>query len=190
MSPRIKAAMRASNAMLSVLLLVLLLVHAVAGGFVMLGINGSTAKILSWSTLVLAAIHAAFGIIFTVDAVMNSCSGSFKYLKANASFWAVRISGIALLLLLCFHVGAFGTQRSGQFVLFEFTLLRLITHLLMVAALGVHILSALRPMLTAAGLGKGLRISPSLMMFLSVMTLFFAVSVITYYVMWNAWAGV
>ena len=50
---------------------------------------------------------------------------------------AIRFSGAALILLLCLHVGVFGRVRSGQFVLYEFTTLKMLVQVLLAAALAV-----------------------------------------------------
>ena len=182
MNARFKFLLRATNALVSLLLLVLLLAHTVSGGFMLLGVNGSTAKPLSWAAMALAAVHALIGLFFTFGTI--SRRGAFAYAGLNARFWAIRASGVAVLLLLCLHVGAFGTVRSGQFVLFEFTAVKFAAHILLAAALAVHVLCALRPMLVSLGMERVLGINPALLMFLSVMLLFSAAALIVYFFMW------
>lgn len=183
MSPRIQGYVRWFNAVLSFVLIVLILIHGVSGGFMLIGINGSTAKLLSWATLAAALLHAAIGISFTVETLCKRIN-STKYASFNASFWAIRASGLAILLLLSAHIGIFGTVRSGQFVLYEFTTLKLVLNFLLAAALAIHLLAALRPMLVALGFYPWLKIAPAALMFLAIILLFFTSAIVIYYIMW------
>ena len=58
-----------------------------------------------------------------------SRSGGKLYGKQNALFWARRTSGLAILLMLFFHIGVFGRVQDGVYILFPFTTVRLLTQL-------------------------------------------------------------
>ena len=79
--------------------------------------------------------HTVIGVILTINTLKISKNAGNSYLKQNAVFWARRASGLAILILMFFHIGLFGGVQDGIYILFPFTTVKLITQLLLVAAL-------------------------------------------------------
>lgn len=107
------------------------------------------------------------------------------YGKQNALFWARRTSGLAILLMLFFHIGVFGRVQDGVYILFPFTTVRLLTQLLLVASVFVHLLLNLRPLLVSLGIVRDKEQRGDLYLILSILVLFAAGSIILYYIGWN-----
>lgn len=108
-----------------------------------------------------------------------------KYLKQNAIFWARRASGLAILILLFFHIGLFGKVQNGTYILFPFTTVKMVTQLLFVAAIFVHIFINIRPLLVSLGIISYKERRGDIYLILSVLLLFIAGAVIFYYIGWQ-----
>lgn len=107
------------------------------------------------------------------------------YLKQNAIFWARRASGMAILILLLFHIGLFGKVQNGTYILFPFTTVKMVTQLLFVAAIFVHIFINIRPLLVSLGIISYKERRSDIYLILSVLLLFIAGAVILYYIGWQ-----
>lgn len=132
--------MRKLNTILSVLLLFICLLHGLMGSFMLLGISSGAGKFLAWIGVGILAAHTVLGLLLTAQTFRASRSGGKLYGKQNALFWARRTSGLAILLMLFFHIGVFGRVQDGVYILFPFTTVRLLTQLLLVASVFVHLL--------------------------------------------------
>ena len=139
--------MRKLNTILSVLLLFICLLHGLMGSFMLLGISSGAGKFLAWIGVGILAAHTVLGLLLTAQTFRASRSGGKLYGKQNALFWARRTSGLAILLMLFFHIGVFGRVQDGVYILFPFTTVRLLTQLLLVASVFVHLLLNLRCLL-------------------------------------------
>ena len=93
--------------------------------------------------------------------------------------------GVAILLMLFFHIGVFGRVQDGVYILFPFTTVRLLTQLLLVASVFVHLLLNLRPLLVSLGIVRDKEQRGDLYLILSILVLFAAGSIILYYIGWN-----
>ncbi|MDR2163729.1 MAG: pilus assembly protein PilX [Clostridiales Family XIII bacterium] len=176
--------MRKWNAILSALLIAVFLLHGVIGGFLLLGVGKGEANFLAWIGCGLIAIHVAFGVMFTVQAIRSGKASGKWYLRQNALFWARRISGVCILVLAFFHFRLFGAEEGGRYVLFEFTTLRLIVQLLLTAALFTHIFMNIRPLLVSFGILKYKKRRVDIYIIVSVALLFCTYATIFYYVGW------
>ena len=114
---------------LSVLLLFICLLHGLMGSFMLLGISSGAGKFLAWIGVGILAAHTVLGLLLTAQTFRASRSGGKLYGKQNALFWARRTSGLAILLMLFFHIGVFGRVQDGVYILFPFTTVRLLTQL-------------------------------------------------------------
>ena len=177
--------MRKLNTILSVLLLFICLLHGLMGSFMLLGISSGAGKFLAW---------IGVGILLSVE--FSAGPGSPECLcgqqkpkdgvrRQNALFWARRTSGLAILLMLFFHIGVFGRVQDGVYILFPFTTVRLLTQLLLVASVFVHLLLNLRPLLVSLGIVRDKEQRGDLYLILSILVLFAAGSIILYYIGWN-----
>ena len=172
--------MRKINTILSVLLLVIFMLHGLMGSFMLLGIGSSAGKILAW-----VAAHTVIGVILTINTLKISKNAGNSYLKQNAVFWARRASGLAILILMFFHIGLFGGVQDGIYILFPFTTVKLITQLLLVAALFIHLFINIRPLLVSLGIISYKERRGDIYLILSVLLLFSAGAVIIYYIGWH-----
>ncbi|MBQ8954058.1 MAG: pilus assembly protein PilX, partial [Clostridia bacterium] len=146
--------MRKVNAILSAVILALFALHGVLGTFQLLDAGTALAKGLSHTLLTLAVIHALIGVKLTFDSVRVWRRTGAPYLRQNALFWARRLSGLAIMVLIAFHATAFSYTVDGAVRLHWFTPMRLAVQLLFVAALAVHIVANVKPMLIAFGVRK------------------------------------
>ena len=177
--------MRKINTILSVLLLVIFMLHGLMGSFMLLGIGSSAGKILAWVGVAVLAAHTVIGVILTINTLKISKNAGNSYLKQNAAFWARRASGLAILILMFFHIGLFGGVQDGIYILFPFTTVKLITQLLLVAALFIHLFINIRPLLVSLGIISYKERRGDIYLILSVLLLFSAGAVIIYYIGWH-----
>jgi len=175
---------RKLNALVTAALAVLIVWHGLSGSFMLLELNAGMSKCVAWSATTLAALHAVLSLWLGARTI-KAARGGKLYLRQNARFWAVRVSGIALIFLLVLHMGAFGRVRSGQFVLFEFTAARFAVELAMAAALAVHALAGLGPLLVSLGVPGWRSRHDGALLFLAALLLFFAAALTVYYLMWQ-----
>ena len=103
--------MRKLNTILSVLLLFICLLHGLMGSFMLLGISSGAGKFLAWIGVGILAAHTVLGLLLTAQTFRASRSGGKLYGKQNALFWARRTSGLAILLMLFFHIGQSAERR-------------------------------------------------------------------------------
>ena len=106
------------------------------------------------------------------------------YFRQNILFWARRISGLAVMVMLCFHLTAFERAGGAAYRLQNFNLFRLISQLLFVLSLAVHVLSNVRPLLISFGIRSLKERSPEILLTLAGILLFFAAAFIVYYLRW------
>ena len=177
--------MRKINTILSVLLLVIFMLHGLMGSFMLLGIGSSAGKILAWVGVAVLAAHTVIGVILTINTLKISKNAGNSYLKQNAVFLARRASGLAILILMFFHIGLFGGVQDGIYILFPFTTVKLITQLLLVAALFIHLFINIRPLLVSLGIISYKERRGDIYLILSVLLLFSAGAVIIYYIGWH-----
>lgn len=149
------------------------------------GISSGAGKFLAWIGVGILAAHTVLGLLLTAQTFRASRSGGKLYGKQNALFWARRTSGLAILLMLFFHIGVFGRVQDGVYILFPFTTVRLLTQLLLVASVFVHLLLNLRPLLVSLGIVRDKEQRGDLYLILSILVLFAAGSIILYYIGWN-----
>ena len=107
--------MRKLNTILSVLLLFICLLHGLMGSFMLLGISSGAGKFLAWIGVGILAAHTVLGLLLTAQIFRASRYGGKPYGKQNALFWARRASGLAILLMLFFHIGVFGKVQNGVY---------------------------------------------------------------------------
>ena len=177
--------MRKINTILSVLLLVIFMLHGLMGSFMLLGIGSSAGKILAWVGVAVLAAHTVIGVILTIKTLKIFKNAGNSYLKQNAVFWARRASGLAILILMFFHIGLFGGVQDGIYILFPFTTVKLITQLLLVAALFIHLFINIRPLLISLGIISYKERRGDIYLILSVLLLFCTGTVIIYYIGWH-----
>ena len=152
----------------------------------LIGTGKSAGKVLAWIGVCILAVHAVIGVYLTVKSLKTAKNTDEKYLRENKVFWARRASGLAILILLFFHIGMFGEVRNGQYILFPFTTTKLITQLLFIASVAVHILINIRPLLVSLGIISFKKRKGDIYLILSVLLLFMSGAVIFYYIGWQS----
>ena len=177
--------MRKLNAVLTAAILVLFLVHAILGGFQLLGVGSTAVKAAAWVCTALIGVHTVLGVKLTADTLRVRKRTGVGYFRENTLFWARRVSGFAVMVLLVFHMTAFGDNSGAQYRLQWFDTVKLVTQILLVAALALHILSNVRPMLISFGVRSLRERAGDILFILSVLLLFMAAAFIVYFLRWN-----
>ncbi|MBQ4249911.1 MAG: pilus assembly protein PilX [Clostridia bacterium] len=177
--------MRRVNAVLAMAILVMFLIHAVLGALQLIGFGTVTMRAFAWIMMALVIVHVVISTVLTVKSIMTGRETGAFYFRENRLFWARRISGFAVMVLLFFHVAAFSYTDAGVYRLAWFTTARLITQLLLVASIGVHVISSIKPMLISFGIKSLKERAPEILVALSFILLFAAAAFIIYYIRWN-----
>ncbi len=177
--------MRKCNVLMTVIIFALFIVHAVCGSLNLMNIapilTGSLARVM----LTLILIHAVISIIFTVKSIMIAKKTGAPYFKENRLFWARRISGFVILLLVFFHITAFGEVVDGVFKLSFFSAYKLTTQLLLVLSVGVHIITNVKPVLISLGIRKLKPRAADILFFISIILALASIGFIVYFIRWN-----
>lgn len=178
--------MRKWNAILTLLIFLLFLLHAVFGSLQMMGAGNTAFKSLSWVAVGLIVVHTLIGLKLTWETLQAQRRTGVFYWKENKLFWARRISGLAIMFLLFCHLTAFGYYtETGAYRLYWFTAGRLAVQILLLLAVGVHIITNVKPLLIAFGV-KGLHSwLIDILVIISILLLFMAAAFVVYYLRWN-----
>lgn len=180
--------LRRINAWLGAAIIVLFLVHGIAGGYQLAGIlpgGNQVLTVLAWVLVALVAAHVAIGTVLTVRSVRASRAAGKLYAKENAAFIVRRVSGFAILVFLVAHVILFyGDYSSGSYRLNLFEGPQLVLSICLVISLAVHILSNVRPLFIGLGADQKSRRN-DLIVILAVVLVFCAVMFAVYYYRWN-----
>ena len=179
--------MRKWNAILTTAILILFLLHGIFGAFQLFGVGPTALKGVAWAALALVTVHTAIGVKLTADSLRVWKRTGVGYFRQNKLFWARRVSGFAVMVLLAFHMAAFGYSNSGAYRLRWFTDFKLATQLLLMVTLAIHILMNVRPMLISFGVRGFRRYVGDILFVLSVLLLFMAAAFVVDYLRWNVW---
>lgn len=180
--------MRKINAWLCLLIFLLLLVHAIAGGFQLMGVipgGSQTLTAAAWILVGFLAVHTVIGVKLTIDTLRAVRKSGVSYGRENLLFWARRISGLAILVLLVTHLLIFAADSGGVYRLHLFAGAQLVTQILLVLAVLVHILTNIRPLFIAFGAGRLRVVMKDILFILSVILLFCGAAFLIYYLRWN-----
>ena len=177
--------MRKWNAVLTAVILVLFLIHAILGSFQLLGTGSTAGKSIARAAEVLIWIHVLIGVKLTVDTLRIQHKTGARYFRENALFWARRISGFAVMVLLVFHFGAFGDNSGPLYRLRVFDSAKLVAQLLLVLAIAVHVITNVKPALISFGIKSWKARTGEILAIISVLLLVMAAAFIVYYLRWN-----
>lgn len=179
--------MRKFNTILTVLIIILFLDHAVFGSLQLFGANNAMVmKRLARACSALIIVHAVIGVKLTFDAVRVWRRTGAPYFRENSLFWARRLSGVVIMVLIFFHMFAFGKTTGGVYQLKPYTTEKMILQLLLVLSVALHVLTNVRPLLIALGAGSLRRYLPDILVVLAVVLLVSAAAFIVYYFRWQA----
>ena len=177
--------MRRVNAILTAVILLLFLLHAILGSFQLIGVGSTAVKGIAWAAAVLILIHTAIGVKYTADALRVWKKTGVGYFRENRLFWARRVSGLAVMVLMFFHFTAFGDSSGSVYRLKYFGTAKLTAQLLLAAALALHVLTNVKPLLISFGIRSLRPRAADMLLVLSVLMLFFAAAFLVYYLRWN-----
>ncbi|MBR1676487.1 MAG: pilus assembly protein PilX [Clostridia bacterium] len=173
---------RKINAILTSLILLGVIIHGVFASFGLFGASANSMKYLARGLFVLVALHTAIGIWTTVETLIACKRAGVHYFKGNLMFWARRISGIAIMILLVFHLVIFdvGGERLSVFDGVALT-----TQILLVVSIVLHVVINAKPMLISFGIGRLKARVADILFILSVLLVVFIAAFIVYYIRWH-----
>ena len=181
--------MRKCNAVISAAILLLFIAHGVIGGFQMAGFYPGGVRVLRVLARALAgliAVHMCIGIYLTAVTWRAQKKAGVFYAKENKLFLARRISGLAVAALMAYHVVIFfGSTSDGVYRLYLFAMPELFLHLLLVAALALHVVANVRPLLIGLGIRSLKDAAADLIIVLSVLLIFMGAMFLAYYFRWG-----
>ncbi len=177
--------MRKINSYLVIFILALLAIHGLLGAFTLLRLTTLQLTALAYTLLAAVLAHGLLGIAMTKDAIKEGLAHGHWYLKENASFWTIRLTGLIILLSLWFHVTCFAVFESGALFLREFTVLRLASQIVFVLAIFIHLYCAAKPLLLKWGILSYRERRQDFLLVFSIFGAFFMASLISYFIYWN-----
>ena len=181
--------MRKWNAILSMGILVLFLIHGIAGGLQAAGLlpgGNPVMKVMAWIMFGLIALHTVIGVKLTADTLHACRISGASYYKENRLFWLRRVSGLAIMAFIATHLLIFtGTEDDGIVRLHLFGGMQLATQILLVASIAVHVLCNIRPLMIALGVRGGKELFLDVLVVLSGILLFTGIAFVIYYIRWN-----
>ena len=179
---------RKINAIISMCIVVLFLIHGISGGFVLFGMTDGGGPVLHVLTVIMAVliiIHAVIGIQLTVATIRKIRRSGTMYMKGNRLFWARRISGFAVMIFLVFHLALFAVSSGGAYRLKVFDGANLIFALLLAVSLGTHVLTNIKPFAISVGASRVREYIKDILFVLSIVMIFCAAAFIIYFIRWN-----
>lgn len=179
--------MRRINSFVTVGIIVTFIFHAISGGIRLFGADAGSPLTSAWICIGLVGVHVIITTILTVRTLLTIKKSGKGYFKENLLFWARRISGFALLIPLVMHMLIFSGTGDEAYRLVFFHSGRLISQILMVAALALHILTNIHPMLIGLGVKHHRVLSADILFVISVFLLFCCCSFCVYYLRWMAY---
>lgn len=182
--------MRRINAVVTISIMVLFAIHMIWGGLELAGITRGGSGLfrsLSYMMLILIAIHIIISTRLTVDTCLSCRRAGVSYLRENRIFWIRRVSGLALVLFIAFHVLIFtGHESNGAYRLNYFGKAELATQILMVISLLVHLSTNIKPLKIAFGLEDGRNVKMDVILVLCILLVLSGVAFLAYYLRWRS----
>lgn len=180
--------MRKINAVISAIVLMLLVIHAVAGGFQLMGVlpgGNRVLSVLSWIMTGLIILHIAIGIQLTIATLRAIRKSGVSYPRENRIFWARRISGFAVMLFVFCHIAIFLGPAGEVYRLTVFEGVQLATQILLILSIAVHVMTNIRPLLISFGIKGGRIYVKDVLFILAIVLLFGGIGMVIYYLRWN-----
>lgn len=179
--------LRKVNAWVSLAIIILFLIHAIAGGYQMAGIlpgGNQVLTILAWILVALIGLHIVIGTILTIESVRTSKRSGKFYAGENAAFIIRRVSGFAILVFMVAHIVIFYGNYTNGYRLNLFEGPQLVLSICLLVSLAVHILCNIRPLFISLGLDQRKR-RLDLLIILAAILVFCLIMFIVYYYRWN-----
>ncbi len=182
--------MRKLNSIAAILVMILFVIHMVAGVLIMTGMmDGGSSFLLGVTHLMLAAVcvHMTLSLILTAKTIYTLRKSGVSYGKANRLFWIRRISGFALMLFLFMHASIFAGHMDGpNYRLNLFGGPQLLVQIFMVLSLLVHLISNISPLRIALGITDRKNFRTDLILVLSILLLLAGIAFVIYFIRWGA----
>lgn len=180
--------MRKWNALFSMGIIILFLIHAVTGGLQLTGFMTGGHKgllILSWILIALVALHVVIGIKLTVDSLLACKKAGVSYFKENRLFWTRRISGFAVMIFVFLHVWIFMGDSSGDaYRLNFFGTPQMIIMILFVISVATHVLTNIKPLMIALGQRDKKDFATDILLVIAALLVFAGIAFIIYFIRW------
>ena len=179
--------MRRLNAIITMLIMVLFLVHMIWGGLLLIGAasTGGIFLVISKAMVILIILHVIIAVKLTMDTIKACRISGVSYWRENKLFWLRRISGIAVMILMLAHIFIFmGRNVDGVFVLNVFNVMALISQLLLVISLLIHIATNINPLRIALGLRDEGGFRTDMILILLILLVLAGISFVVYFIRW------
>lgn len=183
--PNIEVLMRKLNSILAAAILLLFMIHGILGTLTMVDAAMIITKHMARFMVVLIVIHTVLSCILTAKALKTWKVTGAPYFKENTLFWARRISGLAIMILIAFHMISFMSTTPGSFTLPYFGGSLLAANILLVISVAVHVTTNVKPMLISFGIRSLKPRVGDILFVLSVLLVLFIIGFIIYYFRWN-----
>ena len=182
------SALRKVNAIVSCCILVLFVLHGLTNSFLLALIGEPGSKLISFALVTLTVVHALIGVVLTVDAVRTARSTHAGYAALNARFWAVRVSGLMICVLIVLHMCQFLVTEDGPFRLRPFDLEDFCFAALLVLSILVHLVCNARPLAIALGIPEGRLRAQDLSVALGILCALMVAAFLYYLLVWTTGA--
>ena len=176
--------MRKWNLFFVIGMLVTFLLHGIMGSLKLAGADADAQTTVAWISVGFLCGHVIISSILTGKSLHARRLSGAGYFRDNQLFWIRRISGLLILIPLVLHLLVFRSGNAGAFRLQVFTTGRLISQLLLVAAIALHVLTNVKPALISMGVRDTKSFSRDLIMILAFMLLLFGIAFAIYYTRW------
>lgn len=183
--------MRKINTAVTIIIMILFLVHAIAGIFQLTDISPGGAawlSIVSWALVVAIAAHIVMATVLTVQTLKGAKKAGKFYAKENRLFLTRRVSGFAVLIFIVCHVVIFmGKSGGGVFRLHNFGAAELTLAILLVITLALHVITNINPLFISFGIRGGKLYVRDVFYILAIILLLAAIAFLIYYLRWNVY---
>lgn len=179
--------MRKLNVFLVIGIFITFIAHATGSGLILSGADSDSLTVLARICICFVSAHVVVTLVLTVQTLRVARLSGASYVRSNVPFWIRRISGFTILIPLMMHLMIFRPGNAEVFRLKEFTTGRMISQILLVAALALHILSNIKPLLISLGVPDTKKFSRDILLILSLLLFMFAVAFAIYYLRWMAY---
>ena len=165
-------------------IMITFIIHAVSGGLRLAGASTEPATISAWLCVAFICVHMVIGTILTARTLKARKLSGAGYFRENSEFWTRRISGFVILIPLAMHLAIFMQSSDSAYRLQAFTAGRLISQVLLVAAIALHVLTNIRPSMISLGVRDHKAFRIDLLLILSVLLLLMGIAFVIYYIRW------
>lgn len=165
-------------------IVVTLLAHGIMGSLLITGAGTDALKNVARASVGFICAHIIITSILAAQTLHAGRMTGRSYFRNNAMFWARRISGLVILIPLYMHLVIFTSEVGDAYRLQAFTTGRLVSQILLIAAIALHVLINIRPLLISLGIRDLKAFSIDTMLVISIMLLLFGIAFCVYYMRW------